>query len=196
MRIEQEKTKAKGRGDDAFQKGSRWASWLQTSAWAPLAMKGAGYGAAALLLFAVGSGAIQKVLGFEPSEAAAANSGSAAAEAQPSATASASAAPVRTGVLVEADAGVPPAEPKSEPAKAAGGITADGKVVLNVASEEELRRLPGVGPAKAAAIVELRAKLKKFRKVEDLLRIKGIGRRKLAKLRPLVVLDPPEMQAP
>ncbi|WP_420895055.1 ComEA family DNA-binding protein [Sorangium cellulosum] len=70
-------------------------------------------------------------------------------------------------------------------------MTADGKVVLNLATEADLMRLPGVGPAKAAAILALRAKMKRFRKVDDLLRVKGLGRRSLKRLRPLVLVDPP-----
>jgi competence protein ComEA len=70
-------------------------------------------------------------------------------------------------------------------------VTADGKVVLNLATAEDLRRLPGIGPAKAAAILATRARLKRFRKVEDLLLVKGIGRRSLKRLRPLVLVDPP-----
>jgi competence protein ComEA len=63
---------------------------------------------------------------------------------------------------------------------------------LNLATEEDLKRLPGVGPSKAKAILELRARLGgRFRRVEDLLRVKGIGRRKLARLRPLLLVDPP-----
>jgi len=60
-----------------------------------------------------------------------------------------------------------------------------------MASEEDLRRLPGVGPSKAKAILELRARLGRFRRPEDLLRVKGIGRKRLARLRPLLVVDPP-----
>jgi competence protein ComEA len=72
-----------------------------------------------------------------------------------------------------------------------GAITADGKVILNLAGEEDLRRLPGIGPSKAKAILELRAKLGKFKRAEDLLRVKGLGRKKLARLRPLLLIDPP-----
>lgn len=43
-----------------------------------------------------------------------------------------------------------------------------------VAPPEELRRLPGIGPALARAIVEERAR-RPFRRVEDLLRVPGIG---------------------
>lgn len=67
----------------------------------------------------------------------------------------------------------------------------DGKLVLNAASAEELDKLPGVGPSKALKIVELRTKLGRFTRLEELFRIKGIKRRLLEKIRPLVVLDPP-----
>jgi competence protein ComEA len=71
-----------------------------------------------------------------------------------------------------------------------GSGDAHRKVILNLATEEDLRRLSGIGPAKAKAILALRAKLGRFKRVEDLLRVKGIGRKRLARLRPLVVLDP------
>lgn len=90
------------------------------------------------------------------------------------------------------DAGTePPGDGDGTSTPAPAGVTLDGKVVLNLATEADLRRLPGIGPAKAKAILELRAKLKRFRKVEDLLRVKGLGRRSLKRLRPLVVVDPP-----
>jgi competence protein ComEA len=83
--------------------------------------------------------------------------------------------------VVSGDAGVEPAS----------GITADGRIILNVASEDELTRLPGIGPSRARAIVALRQRLAKFRAVEDLLRVKGIGRKTLRRIKPSVVLDRP-----
>ena len=74
---------------------------------------------------------------------------------------------------------------------AAPGITADGKVILNAASADDLTRLPGVGKRRAEAIVELRTRLKRFRRVHDLLRVKGIGPRSLKRLMPHMVLDAP-----
>jgi competence protein ComEA len=71
------------------------------------------------------------------------------------------------------------------------GVTSDGKVILNRASLEDLRRLPGVGPKRAQAILDLRAKLGRFRRATDLLRIKGIGPKSLKRLEPHFVLDPP-----
>lgn len=69
-------------------------------------------------------------------------------------------------------------------------VTADGKVRINVASEQDLRRLPGIGATRAKAILALRERLGRFRRAEDLLRVKGIGRRMLGRLRPLLILDP------
>ena len=68
--------------------------------------------------------------------------------------------------------------------------TPDDPVVLNQATFEDLRRLPGIGPKKAQSILALRQRIGRFRQVEDLLKVKGIGRSILKKLRPLVRLDP------
>jgi competence protein ComEA len=83
---------------------------------------------------------------------------------------------------------VPIAEPAPD-AGAARGITADGKVVLNVASADELTQLPGIGMKRAQAIVALRTKLKRFKHPTDLLRVKGIGPRGLQRMLPHLVLD-------
>lgn len=81
-------------------------------------------------------------------------------------------------------------------ASATDAITADGKVVLNLAGPAELTRLPGIGKRRAEAIVALRARLKRFRRVSQLLGVRGIGRRRLEKIAPLVVLDPPDARTP
>jgi competence protein ComEA len=76
-------------------------------------------------------------------------------------------------------------------ATARTGLLADGRIVLNVASEEELQKLPKIGAVRARAIVALRHKVGRFRSVRDLLRVKGIGPRTLGRLQPLIVIDPP-----
>lgn len=60
---------------------------------------------------------------------------------------------------------------------------------VNQASVEQLATLPGIGPAKAAAIVDERTR-KPFSSVEDLERVKGIGASLVAQLRDHVVVVP------
>lgn len=68
------------------------------------------------------------------------------------------------------------------------GAAGVGVVNINLATIEELARLPGIGPAKAQAIVAYRAKAKFVRK-EQLLSVRGIGPKLLRRLRPYVVVE-------
>lgn len=61
-------------------------------------------------------------------------------------------------------------------------------VRINSASAGELQQLPGIGPALAKRIVETRSS-GRFASAEDLLRVPGIGKAKLAKLRDYVEVD-------
>lgn len=61
-------------------------------------------------------------------------------------------------------------------------------VRINSASASELQQLPGIGPAFAQRIVDTRSR-GRFASVEDLLRVPGIGKAKLAKLRDYVEVD-------
>ena len=71
----------------------------------------------------------------------------------------------------------------------APAFAAEGVVNVNTASAEELSVLPGVGPARARAIVELRQQRGGFKRIEDLLEVKGIGEASLAKLKPYLALE-------
>ncbi len=70
----------------------------------------------------------------------------------------------------------------------AGGATSSSEknaiVNLNEADETQLETLPGVGPATAKAIVDYRAEHGRFRSVDDLLNVRGIGPSKLEQIKP------------
>lgn len=162
------------------------------SAWAGLAGKGAAYLTGFALLALVGSGRLSAWMS-PPGRLAVGVAVAEAATAQP-ASAVAMPAPTASAVSAAADAGAPAVDAGGEAESAdagasSAGVGADGKVILNLATEEDLRRLPGVGATRARAILTLRARLKRFGRVEDLLKVKGFGRRSVARLRPMVRLD-------
>jgi competence protein ComEA len=65
----------------------------------------------------------------------------------------------------------------------------DGTVHLNSASSEDLQRLPGVGPSTADKITAYRDAHAGFKTVDELMEVKGIGPKKLAKMRPFVAVQ-------
>lgn len=70
---------------------------------------------------------------------------------------------------------------------------ADGPALnLNAATAAELEKLPGVGPATAARIVEYRQKNGAFKKIEDLMNVRGIGEKTFLSLKPLITVAPPK----
>ena len=77
--------------------------------------------------------------------------------------------------------------PAASGAAGASGSTS-GPVDINTATAEELDRLPGIGPATAAAIVSDRSTHGPFASVDDLQRVRGIGPSKLEQLRDLVTV--------
>ncbi len=54
-------------------------------------------------------------------------------------------------------------------------IMAAEKINLNTANFEELTRLKGIGPAYAQRIIDYREKHGPFERIEDLMKVKGIG---------------------
>lgn len=111
-------------------------------------------------------------------------------------TVGASAEPIASLAPVPVAAAVADASAAPPPATHAAHATEDDPVYLNDATVDDLRRLPGIGEKRALAILELRRKLGRFKQIEDLLRVKGIGRATLRRLRPLVRVDHAEGGAP
>jgi competence protein ComEA len=87
--------------------------------------------------------------------------------------------------LPEAPAVAAPAAP-ARAAPSSGG----GPVDVNRASAEELERIPGIGPALAARIVEERRSNGPFRSLEELTRVSGIGDRLVERMRGHVSVSP------
>jgi competence protein ComEA len=66
--------------------------------------------------------------------------------------------------------------PVSAQSRGGAGAEASAAMVdIQTATAAELESLPGVGPARAQAIIEYRTRTP-FRRVEDILRVEGIGR--------------------
>ena len=79
-----------------------------------------------------------------------------------------------------------PAKEKDAAAAVKASKKPDKPVDINNASEKELMMLPGVGATTAKAIIAGRP----FQSVDDLAKVKGIGDKTLAKLKPHAVCNP------
>jgi len=80
------------------------------------------------------------------------------------------------------------AHAQSAPAPAAEKATLN----LNAATVEQLATLPGIGPKVAERILEYRTKNGGFKKIEDLMNVKGIGEKSFLKIKPLVSVAKPD----
>ncbi|MFN0150069.1 MAG: ComEA family DNA-binding protein [bacterium] len=76
--------------------------------------------------------------------------------------------------------------PKEREAQSELEVSALSPLDLNAASAQDFESLPGIGPAKAKAIVERRESVGGFRAVSDLLDVPGIGPKTLARFQSLV----------
>lgn len=76
----------------------------------------------------------------------------------------------------------------ARPSGKLGASAPEGPVDINRATAEELTRLPGVGPALATRIVAARETGGRFGSVDELRRVRGVGRATLERLRPLVTV--------
>jgi competence ComEA-like helix-hairpin-helix protein len=56
-------------------------------------------------------------------------------------------------------------------------------VNINTATSEELEQVPGIGPATAEKILRMRKSYGPFKNVDDLLAIRGLGEKRLGKMR-------------
>jgi competence protein ComEA len=77
-----------------------------------------------------------------------------------------------------------PANASVRQAKAADTKAAPAPIVnINTAPAEQLERLPGVGPRTSARIIEYRQKNGGFKKVEELMNVRGIGEKAFLRMK-------------
>ena len=67
--------------------------------------------------------------------------------------------------------------------------SASGPLNLNTATVAQLEALPGIGKSTAERILEYREKSGGFKKIEDLMNVRGIGEKNFLKLKPLVTVS-------
>ncbi|WP_240416919.1 ComEA family DNA-binding protein [Paenibacillus periandrae] len=75
-------------------------------------------------------------------------------------------------------------DPASKP------VSTKGTVHLNKATQAQLITIPGIGEAKAKAIIAHRKQIGGFQRIDQLLDVKGIGEKLLEKMKPYLVLEP------
>ena len=63
------------------------------------------------------------------------------------------------------------------------------KININSASVQELQKLPQIGAVVAQRIVDYRGKNGKFTKIEEIMKVKGIGEKTFLKLKPLITVE-------
>jgi competence protein ComEA len=94
------------------------------------------------------------------------------------------------GVLMVLALAVPAAQAQEKTDKPKPASSSSSPINLNTATVAQLETLPGIGARTAQLIVEHRQKSGGFKKIEELMNIKGIGEKSFLKLKPMVVVAP------
>ena len=92
--------------------------------------------------------------------------------------------------LASTAAAQPTPAPKAQKPKATSTAAAlAGPVNLNTATAAQLDALPGIGKSTAQRIVDYRQKNGAFKKIEELMNVKGVGEKSFLKLKPLITVN-------
>lgn len=77
---------------------------------------------------------------------------------------------------------------KSDTSKSNKNDSKNSKININTASQTELENLPGIGPSTALKLIEYRKENGKFKSIEDIKNVKGIGESKFSKIKNLIIV--------
>jgi len=80
------------------------------------------------------------------------------------------------------------AQQAASPGNGNGEKAAGDKVNLNTAPLDELQKLPGVGAAIAQRIIDFRKMNGLFKKIEDLMKVRGIGEKTFLKIKEMLTV--------
>ena len=78
--------------------------------------------------------------------------------------------------------------PSPAPTQSSNAVAPTARVDLNAATYKDLVKLPGIGPVMAKRILEFRATNGRFRRLQDLRKVKGIGAKTYEKLTPWLIV--------
>lgn len=81
-----------------------------------------------------------------------------------------------------------PVATQEKPRNSKPVATAAAPINLNTATAAQIAALPGIGPKAAQRIVEYRQRNGGFKKIEELMNVKGIGEKSFLKLKPLITV--------
>lgn len=79
-----------------------------------------------------------------------------------------------------------PRQPTASHTNSVSRLAKGEKINLNVATAEQLERLPGIGPAKARAILDYRTRNGDFKTIESIQQVKGIKAGSFARIQHLI----------
>lgn len=65
---------------------------------------------------------------------------------------------------------------------------------LNTATASQLTSLPGIGAKTAERIIEYREKSGGFKKIEELMNVRGVGEKSFLKIKDLITVTPPKLR--